>query len=215
MDLEIPSRRNCLGEQQGKPARERSLGRKLEFDLQPREAALRQLPAGARERQDSAASLGRLKKNLQGKADPDRIHSGQQELNKEREARGDEDRRTEGRQAIGNLQIEDPKREEIPKESRHRQEERDALTLKRSTTMRQMEGSRSCPPITRGAGGRIQKAARDHFDPHTKERAQEGKCALSLRGMARKALEAVSAWALSLLGVAWKVLKTAPSWNKA
>ena len=81
--------------------------------------------------------------------------------------------------------------------------------------MRQMEGSRSCPPITRGAGGRIQKAARDHFDPHTKERAQEGKSALSLRGVARKALEAVSAWALSLLGVAWKVLKTAPSWNKA
>ena len=57
LDLEIQSRGNYLGEQQGKPARERSLGRKLEFDLQPREAALRQLLAGARERQDSAASL--------------------------------------------------------------------------------------------------------------------------------------------------------------
>ena len=79
LDLEIPSRRNCLGEQQGKPARGRSLGRKLESDLQPREAALRPLPDGARERQDNVAGWGResqgvflapsrLKENLQGKA---------------------------------------------------------------------------------------------------------------------------------------------------
>ena len=112
------------------------------------------------------------KHQWQGKAHPDsstrerrllqgRVHSWQQELDKEREARGDEDRRTEGRQAIGNLQIEDPKREEIPKENRHWQEERDAPTLKRSRTMLQTEGSRtspitgsrSCPTITRGTGG--------------------------------------------------------------
>ena len=68
--------------QQGKPARERSLGQKLESDLLPREAALRQLPVRARERQDGAAIGGRelqgvflgppgLTENLQGKADPD------------------------------------------------------------------------------------------------------------------------------------------------
>ena len=232
-------------EKQGKLARERSPRRKLEFDLHPREAALRQLPAGARERQDSATRLGRelqgvirtppcLKKNLQGKANPDSsiretrllqgsVHSWQQELDKEREAMGDKDRRTEGRQVIGNLQIEDQKREEIPKENRYRQEERDAPTLKRSTTMHQREGSRtapitgsrSCRPLHQGAGEEIQGTARNHFDPHPKERAQEGKSALSLRGMARKTLEAVFAWALSLLGVAWKVLKTAPSWKEA
>ena len=44
-------------------------------------------------------------------------------------------------QVIGNLQIEDPKREEIPKENWHRQEERDAPTLKRSMTRSQMEGA--------------------------------------------------------------------------
>ena len=91
-------------------ARERSLVLQLEADLQHREAALRQLQAGARERQDSAASLGResldrevqgvfldpslLTENLQLKADLDssmrerrllqgRIHSWQQELGKE------------------------------------------------------------------------------------------------------------------------------------
>ena len=134
-----------------------------------------------------------------------------------------QDRRTEGRQVIGDLQSEDPKREEIPKESRHRQEERDAPAPKRSMPMLQTKGSRtspitgrrSCPPITRGVGGGIQRAARDHLDPHTEEKAQEGKSALSLRGVVRKALEAVSAWALSLLGVTWKVLQTAPSWNMA
>ena len=36
-----------------------------------------------------------------------------------------------------------------------------------------------------------------------------------MKGVAWKALEAVSARALSLLGVAWKVLKTASSWKEA
>ena len=96
-------------------------------------------------------SSTRERRLLQG-----RVHSWQQELDKVREAMGDKDRRTEGRQVIGNLQIEDHKREEIPKENRHRLEERDAPTLKRSMTIRQLEGSktssitgsRSCTPIT-------------------------------------------------------------------
>ena len=63
-DLKKEARETRLKEvQQGKPARERSLGRKLESDLQPREEALRQLTARARERQDIAAILGR---ELQG-----------------------------------------------------------------------------------------------------------------------------------------------------
>ena len=61
--------------------------------------------------------------------------------------------------------------------------------------------------MTRGTGGEIQRAARDHLDPHAEERSQEGKSALSLMEVARKALEAASAGVLSLLGVAWKVLK--------
>ena len=121
-----------------------------------------------------------------------------------------QDRRTEGRQVIGDLQIEDPKREEIPKESRHRQEERDAPAPKRSMPMLQTKGSRtspitgrrSCPPITRGVGGGIQRAARDQFGPHLEERALEGKSAISLKGVARKALKAASAGALSMLGAA-------------
>ena len=123
---------------------------------------------------------------------------------------GDEDLRAEWRQVIVKLQIEDHQREEIPKENPHLLEERDAPTLKLSMTIRLLEGSRTssmtgsrrCTPISRGAGGGLQRAARDHFDPHTKERTQEGKSALSLRGVARKTLEAVSVWALSLLGVA-------------
>ena len=128
LNLEIQSLRSSIVEQQGKLpqpapaeggelerlrsqlARERSLVLQLESDLQHREVALRQLQAGARERQDSAASLGResldrevqgvfldpslLQENLQLKADLDssmrerrllqgRIHSWQQELGKE------------------------------------------------------------------------------------------------------------------------------------
>ena len=73
----------------------------------------------------------------------------------------------------------------------------------------------TCSPIARGVGGGPQRVARDHFDPHAEERTQEGKSALSLRGVAKKALEAASAWALSLLGAAWRVLKTASSWSGA
>ena len=54
---------SSIVEQQGKLARERSRVLQLESDLQHREAALWQRQAGARERQDSAASLGR---ELQG-----------------------------------------------------------------------------------------------------------------------------------------------------
>ena len=108
-------------------------------------------------------------------------------------------------------------------ENRHQLEEQDEPTLTRSMTMRQLErsrtssmtGRRSCTPLTRGAGGEIQRAAGDHLDPHAKKRTQEGKSALSLREVARKALEAASAGALSLLGVVWKVLKTASSCNEA
>ena len=91
--------------------------------------------------------------------------------------------------------------------------EREEPRLEPSRTVRRrggnrtssMAGIRSYTPLPQDAWGGLQ------FDPHTEERAQEGKSALSLRGVARKALEAVSAWDLSLLGVAWKVLKTAPS----
>ena len=87
--------------QQGKLGRERSLVWPIESNLQPREVALRQLQAGARERQDSAPSWDResqgafletplLTENLQGKAYRDsstrerrlmqgRIHGWQQE----------------------------------------------------------------------------------------------------------------------------------------
>ena len=87
--------------------------RQREPDLRPREAALKQLPAGARERQDSDASLDRelqgvflenplLTENLQWTADlhsstrekrlrQGRIHSWQQERGKEREVLGHRD----------------------------------------------------------------------------------------------------------------------------
>ena len=163
-------------------------------------------------------SSTRERRLLQG-----RIHSWQQELGMERGVLGDEGLRTELRQVIGTLQIEDHKMEEIPLENRRLLEERDTPMLKLSMTMRQMEGSRtssmaggkSCTPIPQGAGGGLQRAAVDHFDPHAEEGTKEGKRALSLRGLARKALETASLWALSLLGVAWKVLETASSWSKA
>ena len=53
-----------------------------------------------------------------------RIHSGQQELCKEQRVLGDEDLRTELRQVIGTLQIEDFKMGEHPEEYRRRQEDR-------------------------------------------------------------------------------------------
>ena len=56
LNLEIQSLKSSLVEQQSKLARERSLVLQLESELQHREAALRQLQAGARERQDRAAS---------------------------------------------------------------------------------------------------------------------------------------------------------------
>ena len=71
-------------EEQGKLAKERSLVRQLESDLEShREAALRQWQAGARKSQDRAASLGResqrvfldpscLMENLQLKTNLDR-----------------------------------------------------------------------------------------------------------------------------------------------
>ena len=73
-------------EQQGKPARKGSLGLQLESDLQHREAARRQLQAGARERQDRTASRDRkmqggfpdpslLAENLQMKVDWDSSRS--------------------------------------------------------------------------------------------------------------------------------------------
>ena len=69
-------------EQQGELARKGSRELQLEPDLQHREAALRQMQAGARERQDSAASRDRkvqggfpdpslLTENRQMKADRD------------------------------------------------------------------------------------------------------------------------------------------------
>ena len=135
------------------------------------------------------------------------LHSWQQELDREREA----------------MQDEDLQREESPEENRHLMEERDAPMLELSVTIRLLEGrrtssgmgNRSCPPIARGVGGGLQGVGRDHFDSHAKERTQEGKSVLSLRGAAEKALEAASAWALSRLGAAWRVLKTASSWSKA
>ena len=101
------------------------------------------------------------------------------------------------------MKDEDLKREEIPKENRHLLEERDALMMELSVTIRLLEGrrtssvigSRSCLPIAQGVGGGLPRVARDHFDPYVEERTQEGKSVLSLRGVAKKALEAASAWA--------------------
>ena len=92
-----------------------------------------------------------------------RIPSWQQELDKEREATGDEDLHTEWCEVIGNLQIEDHKREEIPKGNLHQ--------LEGSRTS-SITGSRNCTPLAQGEGGEIQRAARDHLDPHAEERTQ-------------------------------------------
>ena len=105
--------------------------------------------------------------------------------------------------------------EELPEENRRRLEEWSNPRLTPSMTMRQRAGSRSCTPLPQGSGGGLQRAAVYHFDPHAEEGTKEGKRALSLLGVARKALETASAWALSLLGVAGKAMGTSSSWSKA
>ena len=130
---EPSNQRRSSGEQQDKLARERSLIRQLETNLQHREEALRRQQAGAREGPESSAGGGcelkgafpgpyLRKDNRQPKAHRDRrigegsrsqgkIHSRQQERGKEWGDLDEEGRRTELRQAIGALQIEDPGRE--------------------------------------------------------------------------------------------------------
>ena len=121
------------------------------------------------------------------------------------------------------MRDEDLQGEEIPKENRYLRDERDKLMLELSVMIRLMEGKRtssvtgirSCPPIAQGVGGGFKRGARDYFDPHAKERTQEGKSVLPLKGVAKKVLEVASAWALSLMGAAWRILKTASSWSGA
>ena len=78
-----------------------------------------------------------------------------------------------------------------------------------------MAGTRSCTTLPQGTREGIPRTTRDQFNLHLEERAQEGKNAISLKGVAREAMKAASAGALCLLGATWKVRKTASSWNQA
>ena len=64
-------------------------------------------------------------------------------------------------------------------------------------------------------GSGLLRMVSDHFKPNAKKRIQEGKSVISLRGVAKKAMEAASTGVLALLGAAWRALKTASSWNGA
>ena len=143
----------------------------------------------ARERQDSAAIGGRklqgvflappgITENLQGIAGPGSsmrersllqgvLHSWQQELDREREARKDKD-----------LQ-----RKDIPEENRHLREEQDAQMLELSVTIHMLEGrrtssrtgNRSCPPVARGVGGGLQGLAETNLTLTPRKGPKKGK----------------------------------------
>ena len=98
-----------------------------------------------------------------------------------------EDLPEENRRRLEELPEENRRRlEELPEENRRLLEERNKPKLTLSMTGRQrkgsrtfsMAGSRSCTTLPQGAGSGLQRAAGDHFDPHTEEGTKEEKRAL-------------------------------------
>ena len=119
-----------------------------------------------------------------------KIQSRQQELGEEWGGLDEEGLRTELRQTSWARQVENHGMEEPLEKNLHRREEQDKQMLTPSMKMRQREGSRmfsmadskSRTPLPQGAGGGLQRAAVDNFDPHAEERTKEEKRALSLLG---------------------------------
>ena len=107
----------------------------LKTDLQHREEALRQQPAGARERPDNGAGEGR---KLQGE-----IYNRQQERGKEWGNLKEEDCDPELSQASRAPQVKNPKGEEPIEKNRHRREEQDEQKRTNPRTARQGEKSRT------------------------------------------------------------------------
>ena len=111
--------RSCIGEQRDKMARERqhsAAGRDRKS-----QGVFRDPSRWTEKRQRKAANDSSRKEKRLRKS---RIHSGQQEHGKERRVLGGDNLRTELRQVIGTLQIEDFKMGEHPEENRRRQEDR-------------------------------------------------------------------------------------------